>query len=73
VGHGLLMTGPGPAAGFALGIGVGVFTWFLVLAELVERLRSHPAGDWIRRSTTVAGLLLVAFGLFFTVKTVIGF
>ena len=73
VGHGLLMTGPGPAAGFALGIGVGVFTWFLVLAELVERLRSHPAGDWIRRSTTVAGLLLVAFGLFFVVKTVIGF
>lgn len=73
VGHGLLMTGPGPAAGFALGIGVGVFAWFLVLAELVESLRSHPAGDWIRKSTTVAGVLLVGFGLFFTLKTIVGF
>lgn len=73
VGHGLLTTGPGPAAGFALGIGVGVFAWFLVLAELVERLTNHPAGDWVRKSTTVAGILLVAFGLFFTLKTVVGF
>ncbi len=73
VGHRLLPTGPGPATGFALGIGVGVFAWFLALAKLVEHLRNHPAGDWIRKSTTVAGLLLVAFGLFFTLKTVIGF
>ena len=73
VGHRLLSTGPGPAAGFALGIGLGVFSWFLVLAKLVERLRNHPAGEWIRKSTTVAGVLLVAFGLFFSLKTVIGF
>ena len=73
VGHRLLSTGPGPAAGFALGIGVGVFAWFVVLAELVVRLRNHPAGEWIRKSTTVAGALLVAFGLFFSLKTVVGF
>jgi threonine/homoserine/homoserine lactone efflux protein len=73
VGHGLLSSGPGPAAGFALGIGFGVFTWFLVLAELVDRLRNRPGGNWIRNSTTAAGVLLVGFGLFFSLKTVIGF
>jgi threonine/homoserine/homoserine lactone efflux protein len=73
VGHRLLSTGPGPAAGFALGIGVGVFSWFVALAKLVEHLRNHPAGEWIRKSTTVAGVLLVAFGLFFGFKTVLGF
>ena len=74
VGHRLLATGPGPAAGFAIGIGIGVFTWFLLLAELVDRLRNRPAGgEWVRKSTTVAGVLLVAFGLFFSLKTVIGF
>jgi threonine/homoserine/homoserine lactone efflux protein len=73
VGHGLLATGPGPATGFALGIGMGVFVWFLVLAKLVERLRNRPGGDWVRKSTTVAGVLLVGFGLFFSLKTVIGF
>lgn len=73
VGHRLLATGPAPAAGFALGIGLGVLSWFVLLGELVERLRNHPAGEWIRKSTTVAGVLLVLFGLFFSVKTLAGF
>ena len=73
VGHRLLATGPAPAAGFALGIGLGVLSWFVLLAELVERLRNQPAGEWIQKSTTVAGVLLVAFGLFFSIKTLFGF
>jgi threonine/homoserine/homoserine lactone efflux protein len=69
VAQGFLATGPAPAAGFALGVGLGVFVWFVVLVELVQRLRNHPAGEWIRNSTTVAGLLLVGFGLFFLLRT----
>ncbi len=70
VSHRLLHAGLGAGAGFALGVGVGVFLWFLVLIELVERLKSHPAGEWIRKSTVLAGLLLVAFGLVFTWKSI---
>ncbi len=66
VGHGLLSTGTSPALGFALGIGVGVFVWFLVLAQLFGRLTNDPAGEWAQKVVTIAGFLLVAFGLFFT-------
>lgn len=69
VGHGLLKTGRAPAAGFALGVGLGVFAWFALLVELVDRLRNHPVGRVLRESTVVAGLLLFAFGLYFTWKT----
>ena len=70
VGHRLLPPGLLAAATFAIGVGVGVFVWFLVLTKLVERLKNHPAGDWIRHSTFGAGLLLLAFGLYFTWRTV---
>ncbi len=70
VGHRILPTGLLPAGVFAVGVGVGVFVWFVILTELVERLKSHPAGDWIRHSTFGAGVLLLAFGLYFTWRTV---
>ncbi len=53
----------------AVGVGLGVFLWFLVLIELVTRLKNHPAGEWIKNSTTLAGVLLVGFGLAFTWKS----
>lgn len=65
VSHRIVHGGAGPMAGFAIGVGTGVFLWFLVLIELVDRLRDHPAGAWIRGSHVVAGLLLIAFGFFF--------
>lgn len=65
VGHRLFVPTPAGAGGFALGVGLGVFTWFAVLIELVDRWRSR-SGAWVSRSTRVAGALLVVFGLYFT-------
>ena len=70
VGHRILPTGLLAGGTFAVGVGVGVFTWFFILTELVERLKSHPAGEWIKKSTFAAGVLLLAFGLFFSWRTV---
>lgn len=70
VGHRILPTGLLAGATFAIGVGVGVFTWFFILTELVERLKSHPAGEWIKKSTFAAGVLLLAFGLYFSWRTV---
>ena len=73
VGHRLLPPGLLSGLAFALGVGLGVFVWFLVLIELVEKLRGHPAGEWIRHSTFAAGVLLLGFGLYFTWRTVAEF
>jgi threonine/homoserine/homoserine lactone efflux protein len=70
VGHRLLPTGLLPGGAFGVGVGLGVFAWFFILIELVEKLRGHPAGDWIRDSTLAAGLILLGFGLYFTWRTV---
>ncbi|MBK9967262.1 MAG: LysE family transporter [Holophagales bacterium] len=69
VGHRILPAGLLPAGVFAVGVGVGVFVWFLILTELVEKLKSHPAGEWIKQSTFAAGVLLLAFGLYFSWRT----
>lgn len=65
VGHRLFVPTAAGAGGFALGVGLGVFTWFAVLIELVDRWRNR-AGAWVSRSTFAAGALLVVFGLYFT-------
>ncbi|HEX7528836.1 MAG TPA: LysE family transporter [Thermoanaerobaculia bacterium] len=65
VGHRLFVPSAAGAFGFALGVGFGVFTWFAVLIELVDRWRNR-AGAWVSRSTLAAGALLVAFGFYFT-------
>lgn len=70
VGHRLLPTGLPAAAIFAIGVGVGVFTWFFILTELVEKLRSHSSGEWIKKSSFAAGVLLLAFGVYFSWRTV---
>ncbi|HEV8267058.1 MAG TPA: LysE family transporter, partial [Thermoanaerobaculia bacterium] len=69
VGHGLLKLTAPSAAGFAIGVGIGVFAWFALLTELIEDLKDHPIGYWLRKSTVVAGVLLVLFGLYFTVRS----
>jgi threonine/homoserine/homoserine lactone efflux protein len=65
VGHRLFVPSASGAGGFALGVGLGVFSWFASLIELADRWRSR-AGAWVSRTTVVAGALLVAFGLFST-------
>ena len=70
VGHRLLPAGLLPGGTFAVGVGIGVFSWFAILIELVERLRSHPAGEWIRKSSFASGILILGFGLYFSWRTV---
>ncbi len=65
VGHRLLVPTVAGAGGFAVGVGLGVFSWFTVLIQLVDRWRDR-AGAWVSRSTFAAGALLFAFGLYFT-------
>lgn len=66
VGHRLFRPTPGPAGAFGLGVGIGVFAWFAFLIEVMDHLRDH-AGRWVKRSTVAAGVLLVLFGLYFSV------
>lgn len=65
IGQGFLKASPSGAVGFGLGTGLGAFGWFALLAEALDRLRTRAAGRWIRSTTTIAGLLLVCFGLYF--------
>jgi threonine/homoserine/homoserine lactone efflux protein len=68
VGHRLFVPSAAGAGGFALGVGLGVFSWFTLLIELADRWRSR-AGSWVSRSTIAAGVLLVGFGLYFTFRS----
>lgn len=68
VGHRLFVPNAAGAVGFAIGVGLGVFSWFSLLIALVDRWRAR-AGSWVSRSTVVAGVLLVGFGLYFTWRT----
>jgi threonine/homoserine/homoserine lactone efflux protein len=71
VSHRLIHATIPSASGFALGVGVGVFGWFALLIELLEHLHDHPVGEWIRRSTVWAGVLLMIFGAYFAVRTLL--
>ncbi len=68
VSHRLLLPRPLPAGVFAVGIGLGVFAWFALLIELLSAVSARTV--WVRYSTSVAGLLLVLFGLYFTARSV---
>jgi len=71
VGHRLLVPRPVSAGAFALGVGIGVFAWFSLVIELLSTV-SARAGIWVKRSTIFAGVLLVLFGVFFTIRSVSG-
>ncbi|HQR66650.1 MAG TPA: LysE family transporter [Thermoanaerobaculia bacterium] len=71
VGHRLFVPRPLSAAAFALGVGLGVFAWFGFVIELLSTVTAR-AGVWVKRSTIFAGVLLVLFGAFFTVRSVEG-
>jgi threonine/homoserine/homoserine lactone efflux protein len=73
VGHRLMRTTVPAQAGFAAGIGIGVFAWFALLIELIERFHDHPIGAFLRRSTVYAGILLIIFGAYFTFRTFFAF
>jgi threonine/homoserine/homoserine lactone efflux protein len=65
IGHRLLDPSPAGAGGFALGVGLGVFSWFSFLIGIADRFRDR-AGAWVARSTIIAGAVLMATGLYFT-------
>ena len=64
IGHRLLDPSPAGAGGFAVGVGLGVFSWFTLLIRTAHRLKDH-AGPWVARSTIVAGAFLLVTGLYF--------
>ncbi|HMA29152.1 MAG TPA: LysE family transporter [Thermoanaerobaculia bacterium] len=68
VGHRLFVPTAAGAGGFALGVGLGVFSWFATLIQLVDRWRVR-AGAWVSRSTLAAGALLFVFGAYFAWRT----
>ena len=69
VAHRLMRTTAPAQAGFAVGIGLGVFAWFAVLIEILERFHDHPIGAWLRKSTVYAGILLILFGAYFALRS----
>ncbi len=71
VGHRLLVPSPLSAVAFAVGVGIGVFAWFALVIQLLSAF-SGKAGAWVKRSTALAGVLLVLFGVFFTIRSVGG-
>ena len=64
IGHRLLDPSPAGAGGFAVGVGLGVFSWFTLLIRTAHRLKDQ-SGPWVARSTVVAGAFLLATGLYF--------
>jgi threonine/homoserine/homoserine lactone efflux protein len=64
IGHRLLDPSPAGAGGFAVGVGLGVFSWFTLLIRTAHRLKDR-SGPWVARSTIVAGAFLLATGLYF--------
>ena len=64
IGRRLLDPSPAGAGGFALGVGLGVFSWFTLLIRAAHRLKDR-SGSWVARSTVVAGAFLLATGLYF--------
>lgn len=70
--HGFLGTTTAELAALAAGVGVGGFLWYGLVVWAVHALRDHPIGAWMRRSVVLAGVLLIAFGLYFGARTWMG-
>ena len=64
IGHRLLDPSPAGTSGFAVGVGLGVFSWFTLLIRTAHRLKDH-SGPWVARSTVAAGAFLLATGFYF--------
>ena len=72
-GAGVASSNPRDALPFALGIGTGIMTWFLVLEALVGRYREKLAPNVVRTGVQIVGGLLAAAGVAIAARTVIGF
>jgi threonine/homoserine/homoserine lactone efflux protein len=68
-GAGLASSEPLDAFPFALGIGVGIMVWFLVLLAFVGRYREKLPPDAVRRGVQIVGAILVLAGVVMGVRT----
>jgi hypothetical protein len=68
IGHRLLDPSPAGTSGFAVGVGLGVFSWFTLLIRTAHRLKDH-SGPWVARSTVAAGAFLLATGFYFGLRS----
>lgn len=67
--QGLLGATSAELAALAVGVGVGGFLWYGLLVWATHALRDHPIGAWLRQSVVFAGVLLIAFGVYFSART----
>lgn len=70
--QGLLGSSAAELSALAIGVGVGGFLWYGVLVWGLHALRDHPVGAGVRESVVLAGVLMIAFGLYFGARAWIG-
>jgi threonine/homoserine/homoserine lactone efflux protein len=67
-GEGWLEPNPGTAPLFALGVGLGVLSWFLLVVRFAQRLRGHMNAERRRKVVRGFGLFLLGIGLYLSVR-----
>jgi threonine/homoserine/homoserine lactone efflux protein len=67
-GAGLLRPGVLPAVGFAVGVGLGIVSWFATLLRLIHRFERGLRPETIDRVLHVTGWLVVALGVGLAVR-----
>lgn len=72
-GAGIASSSAVDAIPFALGIGLGIMAWFVVLLAIVGRFREKFSPNLVHRGVQLVGGLLAAGGVAMAVRTVIGF
>lgn len=72
-GAGAVSSHPLDALPFALGIGVGNMSWFLVLLALVGKYREKLSPRAVRRGVQIVGGILAAAGVVMGVRTALAF
>lgn len=72
-GAGIVSSNPLDALPFALGIGIGIMTWFVALLAIVKRYREKLSPNVVHRGVQIVGGLLAAGGVAMAVRTAIGF
>jgi threonine/homoserine/homoserine lactone efflux protein len=72
-GAGIASSNPLEALPFALGIGLGIMSWFVVLLAIVGRFREKLSPNVVHRGVQIVGGLLAAGGVAMAVRTAIRF
>lgn len=64
----LIDLAPRHAVPFALGVGGGAASWFLVMVTLLRRYRERFSAQTLQSTVRLLGLLLIGLGVWFAVR-----